>query len=189
MLLAICAGNSPVTSEFPAQKPVTWSFDVFFDLCLIKRLSKQSRGWWFETPTGSLWRHCNVTSPLKDETKQSLVNNLWQILHASPFDRCLGIPYCMHSGLCNQHLGGKQPQLSCQQMRFSHKSYVLLFYCGTRIFHSKMWVEYMIWSNYTDPTSHIDTKLSWRKLQLSGVMTDIIILKPTKTRNFTVFNI
>ena len=33
-LLVICAGNSPVTSEFPAQKPVTRSFDVFFDLRL-----------------------------------------------------------------------------------------------------------------------------------------------------------
>ena len=32
-LLALCAGH-PVTSEFPAQKPVTRSFDVFFDLCL-----------------------------------------------------------------------------------------------------------------------------------------------------------
>ena len=31
-LLAICAGNSPVNGEFPAQRPVTWSFDVFFDL-------------------------------------------------------------------------------------------------------------------------------------------------------------
>ena len=28
-LLAICAGNSPVTGEFPAQRPVTRSFDVF----------------------------------------------------------------------------------------------------------------------------------------------------------------
>ena len=37
-LLAICARNSPVTSEFPTQKPVTWSFDVFFDLDLNKRL-------------------------------------------------------------------------------------------------------------------------------------------------------
>ena len=31
----------------------------FFHLCLNKRLSKQSRGWWFETPTRSLWRHRN----------------------------------------------------------------------------------------------------------------------------------
>ena len=58
-LLAICAGNSPVTSEFPAQRPVTRSFDVFFDLCLNKWLSKQSWDWWFETPLRPLWRHCN----------------------------------------------------------------------------------------------------------------------------------
>ena len=44
-LLAICARNSPVTGEFPAQRPVTRSFDVIFDLRLNKRLSKQSRGW------------------------------------------------------------------------------------------------------------------------------------------------
>ena len=45
-LLAFCAGNSPVTGEFPAQRPVTRSFDVFFDLRLNQRLSKQSWGWW-----------------------------------------------------------------------------------------------------------------------------------------------
>ena len=59
-LLAICAGNSSVTSEFPAQRPVTRSFDVFFDLYLNKRLSKQSWGWWFETPSRPLWRYCNA---------------------------------------------------------------------------------------------------------------------------------
>ena len=56
-LLALCAGNSPVNGEFPSQKPVTRSFDVFCHLCLNKRLSKHSWGWWFETPSGSLWRH------------------------------------------------------------------------------------------------------------------------------------
>ena len=49
-LLAICAGNSPVTGEFPAQRPVMRGVDVFLDLRLIKRLSKQSWGWRFETP-------------------------------------------------------------------------------------------------------------------------------------------
>ena len=49
-LLVLCAGNSPVLGEFPAQRPVTRGFDVFFDLRPNKRLSKQSRGWWFETP-------------------------------------------------------------------------------------------------------------------------------------------
>ena len=59
-LLAICAGNSPVPGEFPTQRPVTRSFDVFFDLRVNKRLSKQSWGWWLETLSRPLWRHCNV---------------------------------------------------------------------------------------------------------------------------------
>ena len=46
--------------EFPAQRPVMRSFDVFFDLHPNKRLSKQPWGWWFETPSWSLWRQCNV---------------------------------------------------------------------------------------------------------------------------------
>ena len=40
-------GKSPVSGEFPAQRPVTRSFDVFFDLRLNKRLNKQSWGCWF----------------------------------------------------------------------------------------------------------------------------------------------
>ena len=39
-LLAICVGNSPVTGEFPTQRPVTRSFDIFFELYLNKHLSK-----------------------------------------------------------------------------------------------------------------------------------------------------
>ena len=59
-LLAFCAWNSPVTGEFPTQRPVTRIFDVFFDLRPNKRLSKQWQGWWIETPSRPLWRHCNV---------------------------------------------------------------------------------------------------------------------------------
>ena len=59
-LLALCAGNSPVTGEFPAQRPVARGSDVFFDLGLNKWCSKQSLGWWFETPSPSLWRRCNA---------------------------------------------------------------------------------------------------------------------------------
>ena len=58
-LLALCAENSAVPGEFPAQRPVARNFDVFFDLRLNKRSSKQSRDWWFETPSFSLWRHCH----------------------------------------------------------------------------------------------------------------------------------
>ena len=55
----------PLCGEFagplwiPAHRPVTQSFNAFLDLCLNKRLSKQSRGWWFETPSHSSWRHRN----------------------------------------------------------------------------------------------------------------------------------
>ena len=56
--------------EFPTQRPVTRSFDVFFDLRLNKRLSKQPWGWWFEPPSWSLWRHrsdhIRVYDPLRD---------------------------------------------------------------------------------------------------------------------------
>ena len=50
-LLALCAGNSPITR----------SFDVFFDLRLNKRFSKQSWGWWFQTPLCLLWPQCNAS--------------------------------------------------------------------------------------------------------------------------------
>ena len=49
-LLSFSVDNSPVTCEFPAQRPVTRSFDVFFELRLEQRLSKQRRRWWFGTP-------------------------------------------------------------------------------------------------------------------------------------------
>ena len=45
--------------EFPTQRPVTQSFGVFFDLRLNKRMSKQPWGWWFQTPSWSLWCQCN----------------------------------------------------------------------------------------------------------------------------------
>ena len=50
-LLALCVGNSPVTEEFPSQRPVTGSFDVFFDLRLNKRLSNNREA-------GDLRCHC-----------------------------------------------------------------------------------------------------------------------------------
>ena len=51
--------------KFPTQRPVTLSFDVFFDPRLNKRLSKQSWGWWIEMPLRPSWRHCNAILHLK----------------------------------------------------------------------------------------------------------------------------
>ena len=61
-LLVLCAGNSLVIGDFPAQRPVMRSLDVYFDLSLNQRLSKHSWGWWFATPLRPLWRQCNVYS-------------------------------------------------------------------------------------------------------------------------------
>ena len=54
--------TGPLCGEFtghPSRRPATLSFDVFFDLCLNKRLNKQSRRRWFETPSRSFWCHRN----------------------------------------------------------------------------------------------------------------------------------
>ena len=48
-----------VTGEFPSQRPVTRSLNIFFDLHPNKPMDKQSWGWWFETPSRSSWRHYN----------------------------------------------------------------------------------------------------------------------------------
>ena len=58
-LLALSEGNPPVAGALSWRWPLTPSFDVFFDLYPDKRLSKQSRCRWFETPSRSLWFHCN----------------------------------------------------------------------------------------------------------------------------------
>ena len=71
--------------EFPAQRPVTRSFDVFFGLRLNTRLSKQPWGWWFETPSWPLWRHY-YASPCLDSAKFSLVVN---------FSGCQECPACI----------------------------------------------------------------------------------------------
>ena len=51
-LLAIWAGNSPVTGEFPTQRPVTWSFDVFVFLIFA-----WTYGWVKNREDGNLRHH------------------------------------------------------------------------------------------------------------------------------------
>ena len=78
-LLVLCAGNSPVIGEFPSQRPVTRSFDVFFDLRFNKRLSKQSRRRWVETPSRPLWRHSDVNMDSAQEGLSELLRRRsWQ---------------------------------------------------------------------------------------------------------------
>ena len=53
--------RSPMNSP---QRPVTRSFDVFFDMRQNERLSKQPWGWGFETPSRPLWRHIMWKAPI-----------------------------------------------------------------------------------------------------------------------------
>ena len=73
-----------VTGKFPAQRPVTRSFDVLFDLHLNKRLSKQSSRRWFATPSRPLWRHCNVLLSVYKSSKCHLtIRHITSLYHIS----------------------------------------------------------------------------------------------------------
>ena len=100
-LLVLYAGISPATGEFPPQRPVKQSFDVFFDRRCNKRLRKQSWGWWLERPSRSFWCHCTeyrFTFALYLCTMWELVvhiyighikhDTLWQILYKLFYTEC-----------------------------------------------------------------------------------------------------
>ena len=103
-LLALCAGISPVTAEFPPQRPVTRSFDVFFDLRLNKRLSKQSWGWWSETPSRSSWRHCNGYGPVSYHSKTQQTPNSVHVPYY--FSLWIDAIYTLDSQGCSTGTGG-----------------------------------------------------------------------------------
>ena len=75
--------------EFPSQRPFMRSLDVFFDLRLNKRLSKQSRRRWLETLSGSLWRHCNDSNAWLIGLGVWLIYRFrWEPTRASPINHC-----------------------------------------------------------------------------------------------------
>ena len=70
-LYALCTGNSPVKGEFHSQRPVTRSFDISLICAWINGRVNKSWGWWFETRSRSLWRHCYgiLTNCFRSTTK------------------------------------------------------------------------------------------------------------------------
>ena len=108
-LLVLYAGNTPVSGEFPAQRAVTRSFDVFFDLCLNKRLSKQSWGWWFETLSRPLWRHCNGIMKCRYQNAVQLFQAFNVIWFMSSFSAIFWfylfmLPIPLHQGVIKRSL-------------------------------------------------------------------------------------
>ena len=112
-LLALCVGNSPVTGEFPAQRPVTRNFDAFFDLGLNKLLSKQARRRWFEIPSRSSWRQCNeFTSCLRRYVTDHYSDVTWTS--------------CSLESLANSIACSKHVQVTSRK----HLNSVLMALCG-----------------------------------------------------------
>ena len=121
---------APVTGEFPTQRPVTRSFDAFFDLRLNKRLSKQWRGWWFETSSRSLWRHCNegVThcpwmAYACDALTQTWTNHT-QIRGVLAWFPEINFFICMHMMHCYDNID-HPPQWPSQWLLYQH-SYIVV---------------------------------------------------------------
>ena len=130
--LAFGAGNSPVPGEFPSQRPMTWGFDVFFDLCPNKQLSKQSRRWWFETQSHPSWRTCNCNESRKlslsdDET--GISKDKWATMAPCVTRSLLAIVSAMSDDLVQvfheecfwlptpfQWCGGKWHKIKCAYM-------------------------------------------------------------------------
>ena len=109
-LLSLCARNSSVTGEFPSQRPVTRSFDVFFELRANKRSSELSRRRWFETPSCSLWRPCNGHFRGCNSTCRILFNNI-HIGQVSPQLHSARGHLLTHCGLMTLHGGRELGQL------------------------------------------------------------------------------
>ena len=108
--LVLCNGNPPMTGGFPSERPVTQSFDVFFDLRLNKRLSKHSRRWWFEAPSTSLLCHCNVSrepGPTGDSPNERFrwIQVIFSLnIYALVTQRSFGVsPRYLHINICGIH--------------------------------------------------------------------------------------
>ena len=95
--------NKPfLLGRFPSQRPVTQSFGVFFNLCLNKRLSKQSWGLWYETPSHSLWRHYNVGGVFRDVIfwpRFHTLSSQWYMQDRVVLHHVLTNPCCIRYGI------------------------------------------------------------------------------------------
>ena len=131
-LLAFCAGNSPVTGEFPSQRPVMRSFDVLLHLHLNKRFSQPSGRRWFDAPLHWLWRHCNASYLILVDAPN--VELIW-LLHARKSTKRDQWITLIPSSSCSHTLGSfffalGQDEISqkavCGRVLFSARHYEVL---------------------------------------------------------------
>ena len=99
---------------------MTRSFDVFFDLRLNKWLSKQPRGWWFETPSRPLWRHCNASNVSTGSVKYHMY--IWftvmsKTIHDIWHNHTMWLTVIFHK---NNHDYIYGPLARCAKLRVAH---------------------------------------------------------------------
>ena len=116
--------NSPVTDEFPAQRPVMRSLNVSCDLRLNKLLHKQSRRRWFETPSRSFWRHCKFLSRFRSMYRER-VGRFGKRQASTGFIRGL-ISYLQNSKVTGAH---GRPILF-YDLFFRHRLLMVNYLCG-----------------------------------------------------------
>ena len=150
-LMAICEGNSSVSGEVPKQRPVTRSVVVFFDLRRIKRLNKQSWGWWFETLSRPLWRHCYHKLIHKGESAfgpaKRLPNKALEICMLS--DSMIVVttkPKCSFSPYALEYIHDEYTRLAYQTLTTVWN----LDY----VFHNPHSIALLIWTRYTMHVMH-----------------------------------
>ena len=90
----LCVGNSPV--NFPHKGQSRGPLMFFFYLRLNKRLSKHSWGWWFETPSRPLWRHCNAILGTGSSiiVTQYSTGEFYMIMGIASQEVCTGLLIC-----------------------------------------------------------------------------------------------
>ena len=129
--------NFPVTGplcwEFtghrwiPRTKPVTRSFDVFLGLRLNKRLSKQSRGWWFETPSHPSWRRRNERALLLLGVGKQItwIQKLFAAFYMKSFissiwNACMTVQFTNLSGILIHGIRTGQPMYLASGLKYCH---------------------------------------------------------------------
>ena len=186
--------------EFPTQRPVTRSFDVFFDRRLNKRLSKQPRGWWLETLSCSLWRQSNVTVVYhlsSDTLLPKLIMTYW-LVQERRNSSALAMEYVFHA--LSHRIG---PWITYFSMKFYSSSNRIFtnnaigkcrrqnvgYFCSGlhELMHSSDWSPPEDgWLSSAVSLIGVSCTWSWRNSSLSHIMSRPIIVCDTIHNGLTI---
>ena len=135
-LLSLCAGNSPATVNSPHRGQWRGALMFFFDLRRNKRLSKQPWGWWFKTPSWSLWRQCIEQNVLLTLTSMCL----YIYMHIDPYVLCISICRC----ICVIFILFHWFHYLCPRRTWSLALYFVKHYC-TKMLHCYLFPCTLFW--------------------------------------------